>query len=426
MKSLTIPICLLLVATTSLRWAQTVIACALPFGMSSAVAFSDKAMFAVTETTSETHCSLAASSVAADETDAIASPDVVQKWLELLGSASFADRQQATRELTKLGSTALPAVRLLLGNEDREVRTRAEMIVTQVERQLLLRRLDEFSSSQDPDSFNMPMWAPFAELVGRSHAAQATFAMMLRSEHDLLRAVDSARYGAQVDVSLIVNQRIDELQTDSDERLANASLGTAATLLFLVCQTDLSLHEANREIPVSLVYSDEFSREIVGSFRKQVLSKLIEQAVVLNEKVTPQVAILIGQRLEIRSCLPRAEAMLADATQTPYFRQRAMEAITTLGDESTIPQLEKYLDDATVLNSNRSKDRVETTTTLGDFANAACIYLAKGNYAKLGFERIQTNQAQSLFAIASIGFPSEAKRLQAREAWRAYRKNPTK
>ena len=64
----------------------------------------------------------------------IAPPEkIVQRWIDQLGSERFRDREQATRELSKLGKSALPALKAASQSRDAEVRGRAQKLIDRIE-----------------------------------------------------------------------------------------------------------------------------------------------------------------------------------------------------------------------------------------------------------------------------------------------------
>ncbi len=70
---------------------------------------------------------------AADKTDQARSagkvPDEVKKLIDQLGDEKFEVRENATKELTRLGPTAVPGLRLALEHKDPEIRMRSRRIL---------------------------------------------------------------------------------------------------------------------------------------------------------------------------------------------------------------------------------------------------------------------------------------------------------
>ena len=58
----------------------------------------------------------------------------IKRLTDQLGSERFKDREQATRELSKLGKFALPSLKQATNSPDAEVRRRAQQLVDQIDR----------------------------------------------------------------------------------------------------------------------------------------------------------------------------------------------------------------------------------------------------------------------------------------------------
>jgi hypothetical protein len=64
-----------------------------------------------------------------------AQKEKIDKFIQQLGSGSFAEREKATKELTAIGLPALEALRQAAKSDDAEIRKRAEDILPRIERQ---------------------------------------------------------------------------------------------------------------------------------------------------------------------------------------------------------------------------------------------------------------------------------------------------
>jgi hypothetical protein len=71
--------------------------------------------------------------IQADEPKSRASDQDIKHWIDQLGSDRYKVREQATRQLSKLGKSALPSLKAATQSTDEEVRRRAQQFVEQIE-----------------------------------------------------------------------------------------------------------------------------------------------------------------------------------------------------------------------------------------------------------------------------------------------------
>jgi HEAT repeat protein len=71
--------------------------------------------------------------IRADEPASAAPEQAIQRWIDQLGSERFKEREQAARELSKLGKSALPGLKGASQSPDAEVRRRAQQLVERIE-----------------------------------------------------------------------------------------------------------------------------------------------------------------------------------------------------------------------------------------------------------------------------------------------------
>jgi hypothetical protein len=74
-----------------------------------------------------------AAPIRADEPTSGAPEKVIQRWIDQLGSERFKERELATRELSKLGKSALSDLKVATQSGDAEVRRRAQQLVDRIE-----------------------------------------------------------------------------------------------------------------------------------------------------------------------------------------------------------------------------------------------------------------------------------------------------
>jgi RNA polymerase sigma factor (sigma-70 family) len=112
------------------------------------------------------------------------------KLVERLGSAGFAEREAAQKELRKLGLRAETALKAGLKSESQEVRDRCAALLTEIRKSAR----DALAKTFDPDSDtepDHPIWERFQSIAGRDKHARKLFAELI-SDPRRLKLLDDA------------------------------------------------------------------------------------------------------------------------------------------------------------------------------------------------------------------------------------------
>lgn len=125
--------------------------------------------------------------------------DMSKKAKELvgkLGSPQFSEREQATRDLAKMGRMALPALQEALGsNLEPEVAMRAEGLMPKAEAEDMKARVSCFlADAGGKYQHTLPGWEKFKTVAGNDAASRKLFAEMLKSglTHQMLLAAEKS------------------------------------------------------------------------------------------------------------------------------------------------------------------------------------------------------------------------------------------
>lgn len=154
-----------------------------------------------------------------------------------LGAPEFANRERATAGLRKLGSDALPALRVAAENHsDLEVRLRAEDVATGIVNSSVAGRIDSFLEGQ-PGSFDG--WEVYRKILGDGPRLREVFIEMMLRHEDLAQALEvstDARARALETTIARVQQR----------QLIQSQLPSAADVFgILLCFNDPDLNLTN-------------------------------------------------------------------------------------------------------------------------------------------------------------------------------------
>src|SRR5882724_11839116 len=170
---------------------------------------------------------------AAGASDARSSSDQIARLVRQLGSESFIQRQQATRELTALGVATREALLEASNDPDAEVRARARTVLATVSESDFRNRLAAFSADYDgSQKQTLPGWEQFAAAFGTNHAARQLFIEMQRAEPELLEAYSQNPKAASEALDARCRALLESLmRTHTSETML--SLGTTASLLLV-------------------------------------------------------------------------------------------------------------------------------------------------------------------------------------------------
>lgn len=141
--------------------------------------------------------------------------DLQKKAQELtakLGSKVYSEREQATRELGKMGRMALPALYEAIGTAtEMEVAQRAEGLLPKAEAEDMKAKVACFlSDTEGKFNHTLPGWEKFKAVAGNDKASRELFAEALKSKmtHEMLLAADKTSDEA----NSVLNQYMTKLQ----------------------------------------------------------------------------------------------------------------------------------------------------------------------------------------------------------------------
>ncbi len=348
------------------------------------------------------------------------SPD---ELVRQLGDPRFSVRKHATDELVQWGVAAVPALEEGVQSTDREVSFRCRHALDLVREFDFQRRLRAFAAGQDAqESYELPGWALFRKQVGDGLEARRLFVEMQQAEPRLLQAVDRAPERV---VEALVD-RVEEIQQTarSGQKPESASLGTIATFLFISNQ-DRGETAGLTVQNLSAFYRQEgFAAAIQSGSQRDVLRKMLATWIENARSWDGFHAMLLAMQYDIPEGLAPARRLLendgGDPNQSVY-RGFALQTFARFGDESHIPIVEPFLEDASSYGGTLAvSGKAKYQTQVRDIALATLVHLAKQDPKKFGFNRLKTTSTQ-VFNTSSVSFEDDAKRSEAISKWHAFR-----
>jgi hypothetical protein len=258
--------------------------------------------------------------------------------------------------------------------------------------------------------------------VGDGLEARRLFVEMQQAEPRLLQAVDRAPERA---VEALVD-RVEEIQQTArgGQKPESASLGTIATFLF-VSNQDRGETAGLTVQNLSAFYRQEgFAVAIQSGSQRDVLRKMLATWIENARSWDGFHAMLLAMQYDIPEGLAPARRLLesdgGDPNQSVY-RGFALQTFARFGDESHIPFVEPFLEDASSYGGTLAvSGKAKYQTQVRDIALATLVHLAKQDPKKFGFNRLKTTSTQ-VFNTSSVSFEDDAKRSEAISKWHAFR-----
>jgi hypothetical protein len=270
-----------------------------------------------------------------------------------LGAPSFAAREEASRQLLRLGRPALLAVRAGLTDPDLEIRRRCAELLARIDRPELPPRLAAFLAGTDRGLPPLPGWELFRTLAGTDPAARMLYLEIYQQDRAWL---DQLQAGPAQAAGLL-SSRVAKLQP----RLFGAAIGAAVFVpqkeqANRVSAAELAVVFASSAVEpgnasagfyqvVNLAYQQEVQGEIRGNpaLRKVVEACLARRA---DDPMTVYQVSWVAKLLDLRDLLEgklrpavirQLEAALA--TQPPDYQRLSQAAgmAVNLGMQDKIP-----------------------------------------------------------------------------------------
>jgi hypothetical protein len=347
-----------------------------------------------------------------------------------LGDDSFQARQEAARQLVKLGLPAEPALRAALDHPDREIRLRAKQLIEAVRNRDYHVRLAAFEADVDGRSdANLPGWTRYKTLVGDAASSRRLFVAMHKEEPDLMLASEgwpsSAGWAAQSARTL--EKRCQELQAwlyEDGTQERELTPGTAAAFYLVASDERIPLSEvAAAHITNLFNYRPTVPRALEGQGPySQPLKRLV--GAWLTRDNTPYIAMqnfTIALQYGLREALPSALKMLDQAGADVQCRQYAIHVVGRFGATEHVPPLSRLLEDKTVCMTLEIRPSKTVEVQVRDIALGVLLHLTGQNLKDYGYSGVQRN-SHWVFLPGSLRFEEESQRERALVKWHDWAK----
>jgi hypothetical protein len=302
--------------------------------------------------------------------------------VEQLGSADFAEREAAQKELRKLGLKAEPAIKAGVKSEDPEVRERCAKLLIEIRKDALDALAKSFDSAAENPS-DHPLWKRFKILAGDTRASRELFAQIIKNP-DRLARLDAAETGPEAaarqyrDACTAVGRDYRRLMAILAEIIVwpGDLIDETAYLLFLGSYAGTDRAPPEEEDARRLFDVGEgrihFGRGLVTGLRGEQLVADAQKGTVHTERVaegtdrvfakllagwlvnrTNESLLYRGFELAVthraREVLPVARTIAANEKRPVGGRCGALRAIAQFGAPADLPLFTPLFDDKTVV-----------------------------------------------------------------------------
>lgn len=352
-----------------------------------------------------------------------ASMDEIARLVSQLGSASFAERERATRELVELGIAGRTALVEASSSPDAEVRVRARAVLAAVSEADFRDRLEAFLADYDGSrKQTLPGWDQFVSLFGSGRLSRQIFVEMQRAEPELIEAFSKDPKAAGE--AVVARCQSISQQAMQSPREGLISLGTVASMLLVGGSPEVSIDEQlGVQVYAWMIYQPVFQKNAVSGVWSPMLKKLLCRWVVKDASPTATVQnLLFAAAYELKSeALQLATRVLSDEHNHSNTRQYAILIAGRFGGKDELPMIERLLSDKTscgTFQANNPPRQVDLQ--IRDIALAVAVHLTGQNLRDYGFQAAQPN-ATTLFQVATLIFNDPARRDEALKKWGQWR-----
>lgn len=286
-------------------------------------------------------------------------PRTIEELIVQLESNSFVERERATAALIEIGELAVEQVARIPTTAPFEVRRRGAVVEQKVAERIFEQRSRKFLLDLDPaQSYDLPAWNAFRELVGSTRTSKLLFLEMLKHDRDmatLVEAYDAAnRASTGVGERETKQQAVHELAIRKAEQLQfrlftlpTPEIGESLSILFAGAVLD-----GMAPVEVSRVISGVSQMSFHGYLRKQgyreCIKKLLSAWLPKTHAAMAPEAMRLSLSLELPVVAPIARQHIKKNFDV-NTRALAFQCLAKFGEATDVPLLLSYCDETTIV-----------------------------------------------------------------------------
>ena len=332
-----------------------------------------------------------------------------------LNSASYKERETATREIGKMGRFAVPALKDALATESSpEVRLRIELVMPKAESEDMKARVSCFLlDTEGKFDHQLPGWTKFKGLLGNDKSTRELFAEVLKNTtyHGLLLACElpaNELGGVLIGHYQGIQNRQNFPQSGRVQNL-QPTIGEIAVLAFLESMyTDREMTLTNNWNYTSVanyLYHADIQNAMIpnrstgkyGVVLKKIMTRWLDSR---ESGVGAQQAMSFAQQWQMTADIPRyaVKVLLADAQNGQWYYK--IPALTTLAQNKDakkyLSDIAKLFEDSTTIQPAQPGQANIHAILLGDFALGVAMKIAGQTPKDYGLEMVNTQEYAKL------------------------------
>jgi hypothetical protein len=365
---------------------------------------------------------------AAEPTAPQASKPDASKAAELvrdLGDSRFKVRENAARELKKLGRGAKPALLAGMKSADPEIWNRCVQLLPEVMALDLKARVDAYlADTEGKLKHDLPMMERYQKIVGNDGHARKLFAELVKNNAGFLESCEQNPKLAGEKYNLRAQEIQQQLYGPWSGGQPRPQLLTADIAAVFLVGADKELSKnitENNFNPVSnLLWQQPFQNALRNGDQAPTFRKLFfawaENRTDVNSLSQ---ALSVIQNMNLKEGMEFAARVMKMKDLQIWTRAQAVTVVGKMGGKEHVADLTAMFDDKTQV-TNIQWNNVQISTQINDIALAQAVRVTGQSYKDYGFDALQT-QPNLIDAYHYHGFSTDEKRTAAFKKWKDWK-----
>ncbi len=299
----------------------------------------------------------------------------IAKLISQLADDDFVTREQASASLLNIGEPGLAQLKAQRRAATREVRYRLKLILERIEEQAFAERSKSFLLDLDPaHSYGLPAWETFRDLVGSTRTSKLIFLDLIHRQYELAELIDDVSNARKEEVASRDESAAAWFTVQESEKKLAAHMASTAGLLRKrqlelrdlhigdFAGLLLAVHAIDSQAPIEVneVVGDNVYGMLIGSYMvKQGYGSCLRKLLSAWIPKTHSAMAIDAMDISLRHNLPEGAQVARrhlSANLGKITREFAFRSLARFGDETDIPTLASFLEDATVVDEFKEED----------------------------------------------------------------------
>lgn len=356
-----------------------------------------------------------------------------------LGSPVYRERDEATRELLKMGRVALGVIETTINETpEPEIRERCEMLKPTIETADLNAKLKAFLADKDGQfTHDLPGWNKFQEITGNTTGARELFAELWKNKLNA-NLLAATKLPKEEFAKRVLTRRIDLYNTtmrfSPQGQRSPATLADVVTLLYAESYAGVATERQYYYVVTNSLNLPNIRTAILdeknGAPARKLLVNWMDSRTEMYE-VYSTMTLAASLGLKEAPIAKYAEKVLELKGATGYYRMYALTTLARVGGKEHLPIMKKWLKDESVQKVVRFVNNVQqqTDVQVRDVALAMCLLATEQKTEDYGFDSMYQNVNQNVamkFSYNNYSFSSDEKRKAAFKKWEEFEAKPKK